>query len=68
MTEDYAEEDKIKFLLNDYSNWLTTTSISQYFNEDLNSNRTINLNEINPNNYLIKVIIMLKDNFLKHCV
>ena len=31
MTEEYVEEDNIKVLLTEYSNWLDTTSIPKYF-------------------------------------
>ena len=63
MTEYYVEEDNIKFLLNEYSNWIATTSIPDYFDEDLKSNSTIFLNAITMNNYLSNVIIMFKDKF-----
>ena len=33
MTEEYLEEDNIKSLLTDYSNWLATTDIPNYFYE-----------------------------------
>ena len=60
MTEDYAEEDKIKALLTDCSKWLSTTAIPKYFDEDLKINRTININAITLKNYLIKVILIFK--------
>ena len=31
MTEDYVEEDNIKVILTDYSNWLSTKDIPKYF-------------------------------------
>ena len=40
MTEDYVEEDNIKVILTDYSNWLVTTYIPKYFDEDLKSSST----------------------------
>ena len=57
MNEEYLEEDKIKFLLTDYSNWLSTTDIPNYFDEDLNSNSTLKINTITLKNYLIKLPI-----------
>ena len=39
-TEDYAEEYIIKFLLTEYSNWISTTAIPEYFDENLMSNST----------------------------
>ena len=60
MTEDYVEEDNIKVLLTDYSNWLSTTYIPKYFDEYLKSNITLNLNARKLNNYLINIILMLK--------
>ena len=62
-TEDYVEEDNIKVILTDYSNWLVTTYIPKYFDEDLKSNRTIKLSTGTLKNYLSKVILMLKDKF-----
>ena len=44
MTEEYVEEDNIKGLSTDYSNWLDTKSITKYFDESIKSNRTINTN------------------------
>ena len=66
-TEDYVEEDNIKVLLTEYSNWLSTTAIPKYFDEDLHNNSTLFINTITLNNSLSKVIIMLRDNFTKHC-
>ena len=66
MTEYYVEEDHIKVLLTDYSNWLAATAISEYFDKYLQSNSTFNLNASTLKNYLSKFILMLKDNFLKH--
>ena len=60
MTADYVEEDNIKVLLTDYSNWLSTTDIPKYFDEYLKSNSTLNLNARKLNNYLINIILMLK--------
>ena len=67
MTEEYVEEDNIKFLLTDYSNWIATTAIPKYFNEDLKSNITIFINESPLKNDINKVILMLKYNFPKLC-
>ena len=67
MTEEYVEEYNIKFLLTDYGNWLATTAIPKYFDEDLKSNSTLKINASTLKNYLGKVVIMLKDNFPKHC-
>ena len=67
MTEDYVEEDSIKVLLIEYSNWLATTAIPKHFDEDLKSNSTIFISASTLNNYLRKVTIMLKYNFPKHC-
>ena len=67
MTEEYVEEDNIKFLLTDYSNWIATPSIPKYSDEKLWSNSTLNLNAITLKNYLSKVILMLKDKFPKNC-
>ena len=67
MTDKYVEEDNIKVLLTDYSKWLATTSIPKYFNGDIKSNSTLNLNAITLNIYLRKVILMLKDKFPKNC-
>ena len=41
MTEEYIEEDIIKVLLTEYINWLSTTAIPKYFDEDIKSNITI---------------------------
>ena len=65
--EEYLEEDNIKFVLIDYSNWIATTAIPKFFDEDLKSNRTFNLNTIILDNYIIKFILMLKGKFPKHC-
>ena len=67
MTEEYVEEDNMKVLLTDYSNSLSTTAISKYFDEYLYSNSTLEKNARDPNNCLGKVIIMFKDKFPKHC-
>ena len=58
MTEEYVEEDNIKSLLTDCSNWVSTTAIPKYFDENLKSKRTININEITIMNYLSKVVLM----------
>ena len=60
MTEEYVEEDNIKLLLTDYSNWLFTTSIPKYFDEEILGNRNLNLNSSTLKNDLIKVILKLK--------
>ena len=67
MTEYYVEEENIKFLLTDYSNWLSITAITKYFDEDFHINSTLNLNSSALNNYLINLIFMLKDKFPKNC-
>ena len=46
MTEDCVEEDNHKFILTEYSNWLSTTAIPKYFDEDIKSNCTLFLNKI----------------------
>ena len=68
MTEDYVEEDNIKSLLTEHSNWLATTLILKFFDKDLKSNITIFINTSTLENYLIKFIIMLRDKFPNHCV
>ena len=67
MTEEYVEEDKIKFLWTEYSNWISNTVISKYFDEDLKITRNIFINKITLHNYLSKVIIILEDKFTKYC-
>ena len=67
MTEEYVEEDNIKVLSTEYRNWLSTTVIPKYFDEDLKSNRTLFLNTITLKNDLSKVIIILKEKLPKHC-
>ena len=67
MTQEYVDYDSIKLLLTQYSNWLSITAITKYFDEDLKSNSTIFLNSSTLKNYLSKVIIMLKDKFTKYC-
>ena len=67
MTWEYAEEDNIKVLLTEYSNWLATTATPNYFDEDLKHNSTLFLDAIILKNYLSKVIIILKYKFTKHC-
>ena len=57
-TEEYVEEDKIKIRLTDYSNWLTTTSITKYFDEYLKSNRTIKLNSSTLKIFFSKLILI----------
>ena len=37
MTKDSLEEDNIKVLLTDYSNWIFTIDIPKYFYEEINS-------------------------------
>ena len=68
MNDDYVEEDNTNILLTDYSNWLATTDITKYFDEDLKSNSTIKINSTTLKNYLSNFIIMLKDKFSKNCV
>ena len=60
MTADYVEEDNIKVLLTDYSNWLSTTDIPKYFDEYLKINSILNLNARKLNNDLINIILMSK--------
>ena len=67
MTEEYVEEYNIKFLLTDYGNWLATTAIPKYFDEDLQSNSPFRLNASTLNNYLRNIILILKDKSPKHC-
>ena len=67
MTEDYVEEDNIKVLLTEYSNWLATTAIPKNFDENLKINISLFINTSNLQNYLSKVIITLKDKFPKQC-
>ena len=67
MTEQYVEEDNIKVLLTDYINWLANTAIPKYFDEDLKSNSTPELNTSTLKNYISKVTIMLKEKFPNHC-
>ena len=38
------QQDNIKVLLTDRGNWLAIIYITNYFDEDLKSNRTLNLN------------------------
>ena len=52
MTDDYVEGDNIKFLLTEYYNWLITTSITKYFDEDLKSNSNLFINASTMKNYL----------------
>ena len=66
MTEYFVEEDNVKVLLTDYSNWLSTTDIPNYFDEYIKSNSTLNINSITLKNYLSNVILVLKDKFPKH--
>ena len=68
MTKQYIEQDNSKVLLTEYSNWLSTTAIPEYFDEDIKSNSTIFINTSTLNNYLSKVIIMFKYNLTKHFV
>ena len=67
MTEEYVEEDNIKVLLTEYSNWLVTTAINKYFDEDLKIKSTTFINSSTLKNYLRKIIIIFKDKFIKHC-
>ena len=67
MTDDYVEGDNIKFLLTEYYNWLITTSITKYFDEDLKSNSNLFINASTMKNYLWKVIIMFKYKFPNNC-
>ena len=68
ITDYYIEADNIKVLLTDYSNFLATTYIHKFFNKKIHSNSTTKLNTSTLNNYLSKVILMLKDKFPKNCV
>ena len=58
MIEQHVEEDNTKLLLTDYSNWIFTTVVNKFFDEDFQINRTLNLNTSTPKKYLIKVIIV----------
>ena len=60
MTEEYVEEDNIKFLLTYHSNCLATTFIPIFFNEELQSNSILNLNASTLKNYLSKSILMFQ--------
>ena len=57
---EYVEEDNIKYLLTDYSNWLDTTTITKCFYENIQSIINIKLNITTLNNYLSNIIIILK--------
>ena len=67
MTEDYLEEDNIRVILTDYSNWLATTDITEYFDGYININSTLKINTITLKNYLRKVFLVLKEEFPNHC-
>ena len=67
MTDEYVGEDTIKVLLTEYSNWIVTTDILKYFDEEIKTNITIFINASTLKNYLSKVIIMFKDKFPKYC-
>ena len=67
MTEEYVEEDNIKFPLTDYSNWIATPSIPKYYDENLWSNSTLKLNAITLKNYLRKFILIIKEKLSKNC-
>ena len=66
MTEEYVEEDNKKMLLTEYINWISTTAITKYLDEYLNSNSTLKINASTLKNYLIKLILVLKDKFPNH--
>ena len=66
ITDDSLEGDNIKLLLNDHSNWTSTTSIPKYFDKELQNNSPLKINEITLNNYLSKFILLLKYKFPKH--
>ena len=59
MTDEYVEEDNIKLLLPDYSNWISTIAITSIYS-------TLKINTSNLNNYLRKFILMLEETFPKH--
>ena len=67
MTEEYVEEDTINPLVTYYSNWPSTTAIPKYFDENFKSNITLKINTSTLKNYLIKVILTLKDKSPNHC-
>ena len=67
MTNKYVDVDNIKFLLPYYNIWLSTTTFPTYFDQDLNSKSTLKLNASTMNNYLSKVILMLKHKFTNYC-
>ena len=63
ITEEYVEEYNMQVILTSYINWLVTTSIPKYFDEDLKSNSTLNLNTITVKNYISKVVLIRKTSF-----
>ena len=65
MTKKYVEEDKIKVLLTDYSNCLITTYIANYFDEDLKSKITLNINERTPEELSKKFHLNVEGQFSK---
>ena len=66
VNEEYVEEYNTKVILTYYSNQLSTTAISKYFDDDLKSNITLKLNTSTFENYISKVNIMLKCKFPKN--
>ena len=67
MTDEYVEENNIKVLLTDYTNWIATTAIPKYFDEDLKININLKIKASTLRSYIRNFIIMLKYKFPKHC-
>ena len=67
ITEEDVEKDITKTILTDYSNCLATTAITIFLNKDFQSNSTLDLNTRTPRNDIFKVILLLKEKFLKNC-
>ena len=61
ITKDYIEEETNKTPLNFYSNLISTTVIPKLFNKNLQSYINLNINTSTKNNYIIKVIFLLKE-------
>ena len=67
MNYECVEEDNIKSLLTNHSNWIATTAIPLKNYGGLHVNITLKLNTRTLKNYLRKVVLMLKDKFSEHC-
>ena len=61
ITKDYIEEETNKTPLNFYSNLISTTVIPKLFKKNLQSYINLNINTSTKNNYIIKVIFLLKE-------